>query len=734
MLNHEPTVTGENLLSSNLPKAEVVTRELDLAKAAQEIIQNVTGCLESSGVSPRLMAEGSIRPASVLYMTYWYHRLQNNTTEQERILTNLREYIGGEATCANQAIQTLVTDSSLKGQSTYFVERLLIPVKTVDLVIVPPANQGNSSSRVLCLQRGYYPLGDALPGGIITEADEDNPFGIPAETYAGMRVAATKVLGLGNEFQLTKEFDSSNREYFLIRGNSQEPAVRVFLSEQAGYHFRENIKSILRPSDPRHIVDSKSLKCELIGEPPEGMSWVDKANLFDSSAPGGGLAFNHHRELISHITARTSLEQQIATTEREFIRKIIGNPLESYKELAAKFEQTGNSPHTSIPELFPVVHRLLQSSFTDEIAELCKRIPILAGVRDKTVIALRQVSLKNRTFCPYQPTLRAIFESVAFFDLVAREQRGFYDSMSKNTIVEHNPATTPNASYHMYRYRYRLDELMSMVPHQIIIPTFEPLSATDLMRVRGVPVFFIGLHTDFSYVDEFEQSPEEFAMHDANHSWRMAHENTRHIEEAGISKEQFISDSISFSQQYLESIRILGTDSTEQKEIKKLKKIILFEIVHEDARPFLRDTICHYIQVQEGNSVPFEVPRIDPETGYMDIVDTIDTGISTLSYVRNKLQHGFYDHVDAAIPQIVGLDYRTSEWIARAAYEMLVELNATPEPHTEIDNNNRVSYDWLLKRTCSVGPDNIHESLINDVKATEYSDGAERLNPKRYQV
>jgi hypothetical protein len=33
-----------------------------------------------------------------------------------------------------------------------------------------------------------------------------------------------------------------------------------------------------------------------------------------------------------------------------------------------------------------------------------------------------------------------------------------------------------------------------------------------------------------------------------------------------------------------------------EKELKKLKKIILFEIVHEDSKPFMRDTIINSIQ------------------------------------------------------------------------------------------------------------------------------------------
>jgi hypothetical protein len=389
---------------------------------------------------------------------------------------------------------------------------------------------------------------------------------------------------------------------------------------------------------------------------------------------------------------------------------------------------------TSRPELFPVVDRLLEEAFAGEINALCESYPVLAGIRDKATISLRQVSLKNRVFCPYVPTLRAICEGIAFFDVVARHKRGFYEEMPKDRIVEHNPATTPHASYHMYRYKYRFDELLCKIPEEIIIPTFEPLTATDLMRVRGVPIRFIGLSTDFIYVDEFEQSPEEFMMHDANHSWRMMAEDCSSESVYGLSRENLIEKSARFSQSYLDHIKIKRSDSEITRELKKLKKIILFEIVHEDARPFLREVICKYIQQKEGHSVRFEVPHIDPGTGYLDIVDTMDTGISTLSYVRNKLQHGFYDQVDKQMPQIVSPEYRTSTWIAKAAFQMLVELEATPEPHAEVDSMGRVSEEWLLRRVCSAGPDNIHESLTEDPLVEEFGDGADLLNPKRYQA
>ncbi len=43
-------------------------------------------------------------------------------------------------------------------------------------------------------------------------------------------------------------------------------------------------------------------------------------------------------------------------------------------------------------------------------------------------------------------------------------------------------------------------------------------------------------------------------------------------------------------------------------------------------------------------------------------------------------------------------------------------------------------YDWLLRRTCAVGPDNIHGTDHVDPDVEKYGDGAEKVNPKRYQA
>ncbi len=698
------------------------------------ITRDVSSFLIRENVASEKITSGDIRPSSVLYMNYWFHRLGNNPEEQSRIRQNLVEYIGNASDNPDKLAATLFSNNSIAESSRRYVERLLVPTKTVDLVITKPDSDRKREKEVLCLERDYYPFGLSLPGGIIKDTDEDNDLDLRPEVFAALRVAGEKVMGQDENVSYSQEVDTNGKTCFVVRSESDRGVVRLYPEDTSGYRYSENIKSILRPSDPRHIVDTIGFKCEVEGEVKDGLVWRKKSEIMSPDDSSGGFAFGHHREIVAQITSQTSLEKEKKMREYEFIRSVIKDPLETYESLKDRFESQGNSPEVSFPELFPVVDRILSEAFSDEINQLCEETPLLAGIRDKAVISLRQVCLKNRTFCPYLPTLLAVADGVAFFDLVARQKKGFYDTMPKDKIVEHNPKDTEYASYHMYRYKYRFDQLIGMVPEEMVIPTFEPLSATDLMRVRGVPIRFVGISPDFLYVDEFEQSPEEFFMHDANHSWRMIMEDKNAEKKYGKTKDQLIQESNEFINEYLDEIKIRSTDTESEREMKKLKKIILFEIVHEDARPFLKEVIAKQVQEKEGKPVPFEVPRIDPETGYMDVVDTLDTGISTLSYVRNKLQHGFYDHIDAQLPQIVDPKYRTAEWITRAAYDMLVELDAQPVNGAELDHEGHVSYEWLLRRTCAVGPDNIHGEEEVDPLVAQYGDGAEKLNPKRYQV
>ncbi len=697
------------------------------------MIETIKNQVIKLGVPARDFDSDKIRLPSLIYMFYWIERLKNNKEEQNVVLNNVLSYLNVENDILNDILE-IAYDNDIALFCERYVFEEMIQVNTVDLVI--EKSSGAHDKEILLYKRDAFPQGLALPGGIVNESDETNELGVDGKIFSALRVGAEKVLCLSKEdIVYEKRTDQSSKEYFSVSNLNKTKSLTIRAKEIYGYVYNENIKNVIRPSDPRHIANTVGYTCELIcSDLPQDESyiWVSKERLLK---PGEiKLSFNHHKEIIFHLLAKSNLDRELDFTEEEFIRNIIQNPLDEYRNFKKRFLENNNNQNTSFPELFTVVNKLLTMLFTEEINSLCEEVNVLNGMRDKVAISLRHTSLKNRVFCPYAPTIRSIFESITFFDVVARHKKNFYHGLPTDKIIEHNPREKEYSSYHMYRYKYRLDDIFSMIPSEIIIPTFASLSATDLMKIRGIPVRFVGLATDFLYVDEFEQSPEEFLMHDCNHSWRMIQEDNQACIDMSLSKDLLIEESNAFIQEYLPSIKINKTDTEEEREIKKIKKIILFEIVHEDARPFLRKIIGDYIQVKEGGEVRFELPRIDQETGYMDVVDTLDTGISTLSYVRNKLQHGFYDQVDSQLPQIVSPKYRKSEYIAKAAYQMLRELNADASSVADLDIDGLPTYEWLLRRVCSVGPDNIHNPNEVDDILNQYSDGVDKLNPKRYQA
>lgn len=689
----------------------------------------------NNGVASHLIDNEQIRPYSLLYMIYWIDRLKNNQEEQNKVISSLNEYLqrySGNTSLSFDSLSHSNDYPVLLEFSQQYQKNEIIPVQTIDLVIERNINNNNAESKeVLLFEKDGFPKGICLPGGLVEDSDENNLLGIDQKTFAALRIAATKVLYLPQENIIYKINHKEDGEvYYSVENKEGTKKIIIHPMDIYGYSIKENLKSVIRPSDPRHLVDTMGFKCEIIDKDNKHQEyfWESKENLLNHTLqyPIKDFAFNHHKEIILNILSKTSVEEALHFNEHNFIKGIIDNRLDSYHFLFQRFSENRFNVNTSFPEFFPTVNRLLTGLFTDDINTMCQENEILIGFRDKAVNSLRHVSLKNRIFCPYLPTINAIFQSIAFLDVIARQKKEFYHNLSANEILEHNPKVKEHAAYHMYKYQYRMDELLSKIPDEIIIPTFVNLSATDLMKVRGIPVRFVGLSKEFTYVDEFIQSPEEFLMHDLNHSYRMMIEDEKFMVANNLSKEDFLIKQNTFIEQYLPTIKISETDSIIQKEIKKIKKIILFEVCHEDAKPFLPEVILSSLLKKEGGETKFELPVIDEKTHYLDIVDVLDTEISTLSYVRNKLQCGFYDKVDKQNMHIVNPHYRKADYIAQAALDMVYELSIM------LDKKVNVDYEYLLKRVCSVGPNNIYEAKEEDENVKKYNDGAQYLNPKRY--
>ena len=129
--------------------------------------------------------------SSLLYLLYWYHRSANNRKKQEQRLADIQAYIG-DSDKNGSFIQALISDIDIRERANEFVKNSLRPTPTVDLVITKKDSSGKD--QILTIERKYYPLGSALPGGIIREEDESNPYNIPESIYAALRVTGEKVL------------------------------------------------------------------------------------------------------------------------------------------------------------------------------------------------------------------------------------------------------------------------------------------------------------------------------------------------------------------------------------------------------------------------------------------------------------------------------------------------------------------------------------------------------------
>jgi hypothetical protein len=71
-------------------------------------------------------------------------------------------------------------------------------------------------------------------------------------------------------------------------------------------------------------------------------------------------------------------------------------------------------------------------------------------------------------------------------------------------------------------------------------------------------------------------------------------------------------------------IQINKEDSEEKKELCKLKKVIFFEICHEDSRPLTKEVIINALLTEEGKDIHREYIDIVPETNFYNRVETIE--------------------------------------------------------------------------------------------------------------
>lgn len=234
------------------------------------------------------------------------------------------------------------------------------------------------------------------------------------------------------------------------------------------------------------------------------------------------------------------------------------------------------------------------------------------------------------------------------------------------------------------------------------------------MRTRAVPIGFIGLTGTVIRVDRHQQSPFDFWYHDINHVRRMAgylrqsaraHGAQTPAEKLALyrSMDDFIVKKL------MPAIAELPDEASEaDKAVRKLARVILFEVLHETALAPERDIILADI-LRESVPQPFEHmvanderPASDQDTEKLRTpTGNLQSGISTMSYdsnkpitiryfhdralallanVYNKLNFGFYDDPSSPSEAIAPPQYRTAEYLLKAARELFAVLDHTETP------------------------------------------------------
>jgi len=346
----------------------------------------------------------------------------------------------------------------------------------------------------------------------------------------------------------------------------------------------------------------------------------------------------------------------------KYIKTLKEDPLSLYEDFSKRINENG--VHAEFPEFAPVVHFLKTKVHDKETNELCIKNHYVRALRDQLDLELTSISI-SKSWYPYDSTIRAIYSAIKFFDFVER--------VIKSSNMQY---------YHSYRYLYYLDRLIDQAPSLIIFPTYLYLGATDMLKMFGSPIYIVGVNTKSEYVDEFLQTPAEFFIHDINHIRRFSENNETRYEDAiknGEDKMTYYRKQRDFMSKVIDMILIKKDMTEEEKDIRQVLKIILFEILHEEAEPPIKELVCESVLRPSSDiyigpkGAKFNEIGVSKE-GVLDIVSVTTPGASLLAFVRFKLWYGFYDDVNKVNTQIASLSSRKVNVIASAAQRLLSDI------------------------------------------------------------
>lgn len=402
--------------------------------------------------------------------------------------------------------------------------------------------------------------------------------------------------------------------------------------------------------------------------------------------------------LITEYFKTTNFDEEI-NKHNKISKDICNKPYEYYTMFKDRLTKEGAA--ASFPELGGCVKYLIKALFQKEEIYMWfidnNRGILLEQVTHKII----GLMIEDRFDFPYIQTIYVIEHLLELIDYYFREND---DSQQASTINE-----KIGPYYHIFRYRSYLTTFLNSeygIPENIIFPTCANIGATDLIKLRCVPILVMGIVDKPIYVDQYLNTPLDFWAHDIQHSKRQIQETMRYydvfIKHNNYYKRRTLYDLKTTNQfyKYMHTFtkeKILPMISLKdhpknsgdpeiekERAMRAIKKIIIFEVVHEKAWPMTQASLCRNISLRYDEfpveNITFGPSEINPEKNVIKAFHYLFADPTTIGNVVGKLRTGFYDKVDSPMDVIVPKEYRTSENVAICARDIMMQLGCNKTP------------------------------------------------------
>jgi hypothetical protein len=389
-------------------------------------------------------------------------------------------------------------------------------------------------------------------------------------------------------------------------------------------------------------------------------------------------------DILNHLLTYNFTES--INNHKLFVQKMLENPVETYLLFRERLDSDGCE--TSFPEFEGVIGYLIKSLFQNSEIYTWFQNDSRNILIEQLLNKIIGLTIEGRFYYPYSSTIYVIEDILELLDY-------YYRSNIKNT--EGLPVNEQMGPYyHIFRYRSYITTFLCSrefgIPNNIIFPTHFNISATSLIKLRCVPILIMGVINKPIYVDQYLNSPLDFWAHDIQHSKRQIQETLRYydvfIKHNNYYKRRTLYDIKTPIQFYkymhdftvnkiIPMIKINRDDSDEIKAYKSIKRLIIFEVVHEKAWPITQPSLCRNISLRYDE---FPVENIYLNNDKIDTFHYLFSDPSTIGNVIAKLRHGFYDKSNDVDNKILEEKYRTARNVAKCAREIMVELECTKIP------------------------------------------------------